>query len=126
MKKIFTLFAALTLAAVAYAQSFVSETNSQQAWWGYVTSMDGTGVGTRTAETYDCAIFIPGTASCATLYASSMLLSPRSSIAMSVFSNHPFSFRCAAKEVRKLVQSSLYSAAEVVVFRSLSRPVASS
>lgn len=60
MKKIFTLFAALTLAAVAYAQSFVSETNSQQAWWGYVTSMDGTGVGTRTAETYDCAIFIPG------------------------------------------------------------------
>ena len=35
--------------------------NSQQVWWGYVsTNTSGNSVGTSTAETYHCAIFIPG------------------------------------------------------------------
>lgn len=34
--------------------------NSQQVWWGYVDNMNGGGLGTQKAETYNCAIFIPG------------------------------------------------------------------
>ena len=34
--------------------------NTQQVWWGYVDNMNGGGLGTQTAETYHCAIFIPG------------------------------------------------------------------
>ena len=54
MKKIFTL--ALLLFAV---MGVMAET--QQNWWGYVsTDTEKEGVGTKAAETYDCAIFIPG------------------------------------------------------------------
>ena len=60
MKKCFTLFALLTFAIVVCAQSYVFNANSQQVWWGYVDNMEGFGVGTRAAETYDCAVFIPG------------------------------------------------------------------
>lgn len=33
---------------------------SQQLWWGYVDTTDGSGLGTGASETYHCAIFIPG------------------------------------------------------------------
>lgn len=54
MKKIFTL--TLLLFAVMSAMA-----DTQQNWWGYVSNdTEKGGVGTETAETYDCAIFIPG------------------------------------------------------------------
>lgn len=34
--------------------------SNTQLWWGYVDDMNGSGLGTNTAETYHCAIFIPG------------------------------------------------------------------
>lgn len=52
MKKLFTLLAACLLTLTASAQ---------QKWWGYVSNdTEKIGLGTSTAETFDCAIFIPG------------------------------------------------------------------
>lgn len=59
MKKIFTLLTTFVLAIAAYAAN--TESTGQEVWWGYVnTDNSESSVGTQTAETYYCAIFIPG------------------------------------------------------------------
>lgn len=56
MKRLFTLF--LLLAAIGLANV---KAETEQKWWGYAeTGGVLTGLGTTAAETYHCAIFIPG------------------------------------------------------------------
>lgn len=54
MKKFFTFLSLLLLSIAASAQT-------HQNWWGYVSTGETlSGVGVSTADTYHCAIFIPG------------------------------------------------------------------
>ena len=57
MKKLL-LIAALMLSAIT---TMHAQDSSNQAWWGYTTQDDSFGgVGVGSADTYHCAIFIPG------------------------------------------------------------------
>ena len=56
IKKVLFLFAAFLLTSVAQAQN-----ESQEQWWGYVSAdTQRLGLGVQAADTYHCAIFIPG------------------------------------------------------------------
>ena len=56
IKKLLFFFAALTLSSVVQAQN-----ETQEHWWGYVSDdTQRTGLGVQAADTYHCAIFIPG------------------------------------------------------------------
>ena len=56
IKKLLFFFAALTLSSVVQAQN-----ETQEHWWGYVSDdTQRIGLGVQAADTYHCAIFIPG------------------------------------------------------------------
>ena len=56
IKKLLFFFAALTLSSVVQAQN-----ETQEHWWGYVSDdTQRIGLGVQDADTYHCAIFIPG------------------------------------------------------------------
>jgi len=56
IKKLLFFFAAFLLTTVAQAQD-----ETQEHWWGYVSDeTQRTGLGVQAADTYHCAIFIPG------------------------------------------------------------------
>lgn len=56
IKKLLFFFAALTLTPAVQAQN-----ETQEHWWGYVTEdTQKMGIGVTSADTYHCAIFIPG------------------------------------------------------------------
>ena len=56
IKKLLFFFAAFLLTSVAQAQN-----ETQEHWWGYVSEdTQRTGLGVQAADTYHCAIFIPG------------------------------------------------------------------
>ena len=56
IKKLLFFFAAFLLTTVAQAQN-----ETQEHWWGYVSEdTQRTGLGVQAADTYHCAIFIPG------------------------------------------------------------------
>lgn len=76
MKRLFTLLSAIVMAGTLAAQTALWQQAPQpvrqlknthravvqgQSWWGYATSSDGlAGLGVRSADTYHCAIFVPG------------------------------------------------------------------
>lgn len=62
MKRFLTLFTFLSMACIASMQAATIEVGENQKWWGYMGDVsDGTSVGLgQTADTYHCAIFLPG------------------------------------------------------------------
>ena len=61
MKKISAFFFLCLLALTAAAQTANSNRAAAENWWGYVTNnTEKTGLGVSAADTYHCAIFIPG------------------------------------------------------------------
>lgn len=61
MKKISAFFFLCLLALTAAAQTANSNRVAAETWWGYVTNnTEKTGLGVSAADTYHCAIFIPG------------------------------------------------------------------
>ena len=61
MKKISAFFFLCLLTLTAAAQTANSNRVAAETWWGYVTNdTEKTGLGVSAADTYHCAIFIPG------------------------------------------------------------------
>ena len=60
MKRIFTLITILALACTSTLHAAITA-GENQLWWGYMGNATGvTGIGVSAADTYHCAIFLPG------------------------------------------------------------------